>query len=46
MLNYVTDTKLKEKKMDFILDAGMERENLAVYLQYLEYETVAVVLIT
>lgn len=34
------------KKEDFILDAGVEKENLAVYLQYLEHETVAVVLIT
>jgi len=32
--------------MDFVLGAGMEKENLAVYLQYLEHETVAVVLIT
>lgn len=32
--------------MDFILAADMEKQNLAVYLQCLEHETVAVVLIT
>ena len=31
--------------MDFTLDAGMEKENLSVYLQYQEHETVAVFLI-
>lgn len=33
------------KKMDFTLNAGMEKENLSVYLQYQEHEIVAVFLI-
>lgn len=33
------------KKLDFTLDAGMEKENLSVYLQYQEHETVPVFLI-